>query len=232
MASSKSTVKSADRTTLYYGKFEYRVVLKSPHMFYSWYCKTEDDFRKRINEILEEYKQHESEPNWFNWRRPKPNVEDWEYALIGNLLSLVTKYKAKKDFTSRRENTSWCIYTSNPDIVKELLSYKPDAEVTHVNLMPAGVMTFKKEPPAAYRAYMSNSKMASGFKEDFLEYAKRTPDLRPSNAFYTYLHRSNNYYPPYLWDKYYIDYDDEKNLMMMMLMFPGMIGKKFKLEKK
>jgi hypothetical protein len=89
-------------------------------------------------------------------------------------------------------------------------------------------MLFKREPPAKYRAYTTNGKMPSDFKESFMDYITRTPDVRPSSSFMNYFGRRNTY----LWDKYYIDYDDEKNLMMIMLMFPGMIGKKYKLEKK
>ena len=233
MASSKLKAKTVERTALYYGKYEYRAVVNSPNMFYTWSCKTIDQFKSRIQEITLEYEQNSDKPNWLTWRRPKPIIEDWEYELIENVLNLEQKYKIKQDFTLRREGNNCCIYTSNKKLLTEVLSFAPDAKVDQVVLMPTGVLVFKREPPAKYRAYMSNRKMPLDFKEDFIEYMNRTPDIRPSNAFYTYLHRSSNgHYPPWLWDKYYIDYDDEKNLMMMTLMFPGMIGKKFKLEKK
>lgn len=232
MASSKLKAKTLDRTTLYYGKFEYRVVLKSPHMFYSWNCKTIDDFRNRIAEICEDYDANTDNPNWMTWRRPRPQVELWEYELLENIFNLSKKYKLKQDFTLRRENTTCCIYTSNNKLLKEVMKFAPDAKVDQVVLMPTGTMTFKKEPPAKYRAYTSNRKMSMNFKEEFNDYLARTPDVSPSNAFYTYLQRPTVTHVPWLWDKYYIDYNDEKNLMMIMLMFPGMIGKKYKLEKK
>lgn len=228
MALSKSKVKSVDRTTLYFGKFEYRVVLKSPHMFFSWNCKTIDHYRVRIKEACDDYDNHKSFMRW----SPRPEVEDWEYELIENILNLAQKYELKKDLTFRRGSRSTTVYTSNTDIVKEILSFYPEAKITQVSLMPTGVMTFKREPPAKYRAYMTNNQMPVGFKEDMIAYLNRTPDVKPSSAFYTYLHRPMNRYPPYLWDTYYIDYDDDKNLMMIMLMFPGLIGKKYKLEKK
>jgi hypothetical protein len=70
--------------------------------------------------------------------------------------------------------------------------------------------------------------MTPDFKESFVAYLERTPDVKPSSSLMSYFVGRNTW----LWDRYYLDYDDEKNLMMMMLMFPGMIGKMYKLEKK
>lgn len=227
MASSNLKAKSLDRTALYYGKFEYRVVVNSPNMFYSYSCKTIDEYKNRIIEICEDY-----DNNMYRWRK-KPIVEDWEYELIENIINLEQTYKIKKDYTLRRENTTCCIYTSNLKLVNEVLGFAPNATINRVNLMPTGVMLFKRTPPAKYRVYMSNNKMPADFKEELLSYIARTPDVTPSNAFYDYLQRTTKFhYQSYLWDKYYVDYNDDKNLMMMTLMFPGMIGKKFKLEQK
>lgn len=228
MASSKLKAKSVDRPTLYYGKHEYRVVVKSPHMFYVYGCKTIGDYIARITEVCEQY----DSSKLYRWR-PRPDVQPWEYDLINNILVLLSNYEAKKDYTSRKEGKSFTIYTSNTSIVKKVLSFYPEAEVTQVSLMPTGTMTFKREPPAKYRAYMSNNKMPAEFKEEMIAYLTRTPDIKPSGSFFEYLHRTSKFhYQSYLWDKYYIDYNDDKNLMMMTLMFPGMIGKNYKLEKK
>ncbi len=228
MVSSNLTVKSVDRTNLYYGKFEYRIETKSPHMFYSWSCKNIDQYKARIREIREDY-----DKTRFAYHRPKPNPQEWEYELIENLLNLQVKYTVKKDFTYRREGEICNIYTSNMQIINDIISFYPKAAIFKVDVAPQGIKYFKRTPPAKYRAYMTNNRMSGEFRQEFLEYLERTPDIRPSDAFYTYLKRSNNYhYHSYLWDTYFIDYDDDKNLMMMMLMFPGAIGKKYKLEQK
>ena len=232
MASSKLKAKSVDRTNLYYGKFEYRLVVESPNMFYTWSCKTIEDYRARILEICTEYDENVDRPGFMTWRKPKPVVTDDEFELIENLFNLEKKYKIKQDFTFRREGCFCNVYTSNINVIKDVLSFYPSAEITKVDLAPTGIKYFKKDPPATYRAYMTNNRMSPEFKLEMLEYLKRTPDVRPSNAFYTYLHRVNHHYHVWLWDTYFVDYDDDKNLMMMTLMFPGMIGKKYKLEKK
>lgn len=202
-------------------------------MFYSWSCKNIDDFKKRIDEMCAEYDKYADHATWQSWRRPRPDVQIWEYDLIENLINLEQKYKRKKEFTVRRENQNFTVYTSNTSIIKEILSFYPQADISKVDLMPTGVLVFKREPPAKYRAYFTNNKVPPSFKEDFLEYLGRTPDIVPSTALYTYLHRQNKYnYHHYLWDKYYVDYNDDKNLMMLMLIFPDAIGKRYKLEKK
>jgi len=224
MASLKLETKTIDRPKLYYNKYEYRASIKSPNMYFSNACKNIDEYRELINDILSGTK------NYYGWR-PKPNVQDWEYELIDRVLTLISKNK--KVLTARRENETCNIYTNDADVIKEILSFYPKAILTQVSLMPTGVMTFKKDPPAAYRAYLSNKLMPYEFKQEFLEYMSRTPDIVPSSSFYTWLNRPSKFqYNCYVWDKHYIDYNDDTNLMMMTLMFPGMIGKNYKLEKK
>lgn len=149
MASFNLKAKVVDRTALFYNKFEYRAVIKSPHMFYSWNCKNIDDYRAKIKEIVDEYEANDGNDKWFSWRRPKPEVSIEEYELIDSLLRLEQKY-TKKVLTFRRENQSCTVYTSNVNIVKEILAFAPDAQLSQVSLMPTGVLTFKKDPPAKY----------------------------------------------------------------------------------
>jgi hypothetical protein len=221
---SKLETKTIDRPSLYYNKYEYRASIKSPNMYYSNICRTIDEYRSLIIDINTGVKKY------YGWR-PKPTVQDWEYELIDKLLTLISKYK--KTLTVRRENETCNIYTSDIGVIKEILDFWPNTKITQVSLMPTGVMLFKKDPPAKYRAYMSNKPMSPDFKEEFLAFVDRTPDIVPSSSFYTWLKRPSKFhYQHHLWDKYYIDYNDDTNLMMMTLMFPGMISKKYKLEKK
>lgn len=231
MESLKLKVDLIDRTALYFNKHKYRAVIYTPHLFYSYNCKTPDAFRKRIDEICKEY--DDNGENWYRWRKPRPDVQLEEYIIISGLICLKQKYKNSDEVTFRRENNTCCVYASDISVLNEIASFHPNATFNQVSLMPAGVKVFKRNPPAKYRAYMSNAKMPVDFKEEMLSYLQRTPDVRPSDSFYTYLNRNVRHnYQSYLWDTYFVDYDDDKNLMMMMLMFPGMVGKTYKLEKK
>lgn len=230
MASLKLKVDVVERTALYFNKHEYRAVIQTPNMFYSHHCKTPDKFRERIDAVCKEYDSFGEQIRY--WRRPKPEVDLDEFIIISGLIYFKQKYKNTDVVTFRNEGNSCAIYTSDINILNEVASFAPYAACAKVSLMPAGVMVFKRNPPAKYRAYLSNKQMPIDFKTDMLEYLARTPDITPSSSFYTYLQRANYRYATYLWDKYYVDYNDDKNLMMMTLMFPGMIGKTYKLEKK
>jgi len=232
MASSNLVIKTVDRTNLFFNKFGYRVNVSGiPSSFFIQKCVTIDDYVQRIEDnyrIWEEQSKRYSH----HWYRQPLSPDEIDLEKIGNLLTLIHRYKDKSLVTYRHEHENISVYTSDLSIAKLFAEKLGVSVITQVALAPDGVKLFKREPPAKYRAYTTNNKMSGEFKQEFLEYLSRTPDINPSDAFYTYLRRNTQNYHCWLWDTYFIDYNDEKNLMMIMLMFPGMIGKKYKLEKK
>jgi hypothetical protein len=228
MALSKLVIKPLDRTNLFFNKFAYRVNVHSvPGIHWVHKCPTITEYAAIIDDKYNVWEvTHQKFPN--SWYRKPPKSTDLDLSRIKNLIELVQIYNDKSVVSYRGENESLSVYTNDLNIAKIFANKLSVGLITQVNPMPTGVMLFKREPPAKYRAYTTNNKMPEDFKENFVAYLERTPDIRPSVSLKHYFVRRNTY----LWDKYYVDYDDEKNLMMMMLMFPGMIGKKYKLEKK
>lgn len=228
MALSKLVINKLDRPNLFFNKFIYRInVTGVPNAHWVPKCPTILEYIDRINDRYADFEQSkERYPH--GWYRPPPSSSEIDSARIKNLIELMQKYNDKTLVKYRNENSTVSVYTSDLDIAKEFANTLSIGLLTQVNVMPLGVMFFKRTPPAKYRAYVTNNQMPADFKENFVEYLKRTPDIKISSSFHSYLTSRWNR----LWDRYYIDYDDEKNLMMMMLMFPNMIGKKFKLEKK
>jgi hypothetical protein len=170
---------------------------------------------------------HNRYPN--SWYRTPAKSTDLDLDRIENLIDLMHTYTDKSVVSYRKEYESLSVYTTDLKIAKVFADKLSVGIITEVDPMPTGVMLFKRQPLKKYRAYATNNKMPNEFKQEFLAYLEKTPDVKPSAAFAGYFSRARQ---AYLWDKYFVDYDDEKNLMMMMLMFPGMIGKKYKLEKK
>lgn len=231
MALSNLVINTVDRTNLFFNKFSYRVNINGvPCSYWMRRCKTIDDY---IAQLEHQYDLYEEQQKRYQhqWYRKPLHPSEIDLQKIENLLTLIQRYKDKSIVTYRHEHENISIYTNDLEIAKVFAEKLDVSVITEVTLTPDGVKLFKREPPAKYRAYTTNGKMPNDFKQEFIEYLERTPDVRPSEAFYTYLHR-NRGYQSYLWDTYFIDYDDDKNLMMMTLMFPGMIGKKYKLEKK
>ena len=228
MALSKLVIKPLDRPNLFFNKFAYRVNIHSvPSLEWVHKCTTIQDYIDIVDDKYRVWEEtHNRYPN--SWYRTPSKSSDLDLLKIESLINLIHTYTDKSVVHYRKEYQTLSVYTTDLDIAKIFADKLSVGLITEVNPMPTGVMLFKREPPAKYRAYTTSNKMPEDFKENFVAYLERTPDVRPSASLKNFFVRRYTY----LWDKYFIDYDDEKNLMMMMLMFPGLIGKKYKLEKK
>jgi hypothetical protein len=229
MALSKLVIKKLDRTSLFFNKFTYRINIHSvPSVNWVHKCANIQDY---IDIIDDKYRVWEETNQKYpsSWYRIPTKSADLDLLRIENLIDLIHIYNDKSVVSYRKEYESLSVYTTDLKIAKVFADKLSVGIITEVDPMPTGVMLFKRQPLKKYRAYVTNNKMPAEFKQEFLAYLEKTPDVKPSTAFAGYFSRARQ---TYLWDKYFIDYDDEKNLMMMVLMFPGMIGKKYKLEKK
>ena len=229
MALSKLVISTIDRSTLFFNKFAYRVNIHSvPCISWVHKCPTITEYVAIIDDKYNVWEATRKKfPN--SWYRNPPKSTDLDLSRIENLIELVHAYNDKSIVSYRKEYETLSVYTNDLSIAKVFADKLSVGLITQVNPMPTGVMLFKRQPLKKYRAYVTNNKMPTEFKQEFLAYLEKTPDIKLSAAFAGYFSRARQ---TYLWDKYFVDYDDEKNLMMMMLMFPGMIGKKYKLEKK
>lgn len=231
MASSKLVIKKVDRTNLYYNKFCYRVVISAPGLHWVQNTKTMQDF---VDSVTARYDDWEANMNRYpnGWYRKPPSIAELDLDLIDKIITLIQKNKDKSKATYRYEGDNMSVFTSDIKLAKTFAKLSNNV-ITEVNLMPNGIKYFKKDPPAKFRAYMTNNKVSSQLPDDMVEYFNRTPDIQPSGAFYQWLHRRNRYHShAWLWHNYFIDYNDERNLMMLRLLFPEAIGKTYKLEKK
>jgi hypothetical protein len=229
MASFKSVIKSIDKVELYYKKYSYKASITTPNVHS---IRKVDNILDFTTIVTEQYHIYDSTRDRYpnGWYRPPPTVEEHNFYLIEYLIDLKNNLSGT-DVKFRHEHNTFSLYSNDSSLINQLLKHNSDWKIEKAEASPAGVKYFKRTPPAKYRAYMTNNKLADDFKTEFLDYLERTPDIRPSSAFERFLHRPN-YRLTYLWSTYFIDYDDDKNLMMIMLMFPGAIGKKYKLEKK
>lgn len=235
MALSKLKIKPIDRDNLYFNKYLYRVFVKAPNLYWVQYMRDIDEYVERIASEHDEYTQRLSNSTYHHYYGIKYTPDPIDYPLVSHLIDLRRKYFNNKIIGMRNEGNTICVYTNDLKIVESIVKVKPNVGITQSVVAPKGIKYFKKEPPAKYRAYMNNSKQQVEFKDDMIEYLERTPDIRPSKSFEQFLaHRAkvNHQYGAWLWSNYFVDYDDERNLMMLMLMFPGAIGKTYKLEKK
>ena len=220
---SKSKIKVKDARRLYFNKFSYRVQLRLEGLYYTHGLDNINDFRELIEKLVKEHDRY--------YYRRQIDKDSINYEHIAKYLNFCNKYKQNTNLVSRRhEGSSVCIYANELEIINEVLDFSPDAEVTQVVPMPAGVIQFKKDPPAAYRIYCKSSIQSGSIRKELFDYLERTPDMVPNSVLKRTLQRSwpNVYFD----DRNYFDYNDDRNILMMHLLFPGLLGKSYKLEKK
>jgi len=234
MASSKLKIKPIDRDNLYFNKYLYRVYISAPNLYWVQYMNDIDEYCNRLAEEHENYLVKKDDKNYWPYYRERYTPDPVDYPLITYLIDIrKTYYKKNKNIGMRYEGNTICVYTNELSIVESIVAVKPEVKINQANVAPKGVKYFKNDPPAKYRAYMTSNRVPAEFRNDMLQYLQRTPDLRPSKSFETFLNRNMMHrYDIWLWNNYFLDYDDDRNLMMLMLMFPGAIGKTYKLEKK
>lgn len=231
MASSKLTIKEVDRTKLFFGKFCYRTVVSAPSTIWVQKSKTIDEYLTHIQERYSAWSNNRSYVS--SWAREPVKPNDIDKDRVEKIINLVNANRDKSKVSYRCEGDNMQVYTNDLNLATEFAKFSKNNTITKLNISPDGVMYFAKDPPAKYRAYMTNHRAEPNFKNEFLEYLGKNQDVKPSSAFYAYLHMGTRFvYQSYLWDKYFVDFDDERNLMMMKLLFPSAIGKKYKLEKK
>lgn len=231
MALSKSIIKELDKTELYFKKYQYRATIATQGIFYVHGCKTMDRFAKLVIDRYEDWELTKDRyPN--GWYRQPLRLEEHDLALIEDLITLKQNLQGA-DVRFRHENDILSLYTNDESLIEMLSKHDFRWSFDKAVVSPQGVKYFKRQPPAKFRTYMTGNKIKGEFCEEMIEYLNRTPDVVPSGAFYDWLHRRNRYGNyVWLWNNHFIDYNDERNLMMLHLMFPNAIGTTYKLEKK
>ena len=230
MASSKSTIKCVDKVRLYFNKYSYKASISTQGVYWIRMCENMDKFYELVTDRYTEWDTNKGRyPH--GWYREPMKYEAHDLDLIEHLINLRVSLK-NTDTRFRHEYDTFTIYTNDESLINRLVDTRWRIEKAIAS--PNGVKYFKKDPPAKFRTYLTNNKVDPNFISEMIDYLDRTSDMSASDAFYTWLRRGKRHVYNYCWlnSFHFIDYNDEKNLMMMHLMFPGAIGATYKLEKK
>lgn len=220
MASSTLKMNQVDRESLYFGKYCYRGILKTTHLYYANRINTVDHYTVLVKEIIAEQR---------TWRG-NIKLEDIDFIEIEKIIQFKNKYNS--ECTYRHEGDKVAVYTNNIDILVELTQLQKDAELTEIILSPAGTKYFKMDPPAKYRSYLKNKRIDSDTRESLLDFFETRNLVTPSGSLLRGLKSSSQYRNSWVSSTQYLDYDDDTTTTYLSLMFSGIIGKTYKLEKK
>lgn len=165
------------------------------------------------------------------WRGKKVELATIDFTLIEKIIEFKVAAKKDKDLIIRFEGDKMSMYTNDMDILEQMAKIQPTVELTQIVLSPAGTKYFKSNPPAKYRVYLKARRIDESTRNSLLDFFKR--DLgTPCGSLKGNIEAKNAWRWSWITNHNFIDYNEETTLTYMSLMFPGILGKTYKLEKK
>lgn len=200
----------------------YRGTLKAKHLYYANGLSSIEDFNDLIDDAIH---------NQRSWRA-KVNRDEIDFNLIEKIIHFKINRKHVEKCIYRHEGDKMAVFTNDIAILEKLLDICPKSEFTQLILSPAGVKYFKKDPPANYRVYLKSKRIEADTRESIIDFLTTRNLASGSGTLLRNLNSQRQWQNSYIHTGQYIDYDDESTLTYMSLIFPGIIGKTYKLEKK
>lgn len=233
----KSTPKLVDRNSLYYNKFKYKARLRAKYLNYMYYANTIDDYRKKIEKVKNErlyYLGNRPYHDMGVYNYYTSDMKNIDYAIIEKLIDFRNSCRSNKDIVIRLEYAAMDIYTNDISLLNKYYDISPNTIVFSeaIGNFTDDVMFFSKEPKFKYRVYLKSKRMPDNFKHDFLKFVTTHPSVNPCNALVNHLTSNSMWRHAIPHDGLYLEYDDESTITLICLMFPGVAGKTYKLEKR
>lgn len=206
-----------NRNKIFYGKYKYKVDINLDGSRYLKYASTYDSFIRKI--VKTGYV--------------------WDTSLESKYRSVFDfykKYSGSKEVTFLREWSMLGLYTSNQDILNELLVLNLGLKVHEAVTPPEKVMYFAKEPQYKYRVYLKSKRVSDLLMGSLIDFCDTYKDknINISTGLINFIeskywkHRMYSY----LNNGYFIEFNDESMITIMHLIIGECIGKTYKLEKR
>ena len=208
-------LKLDERSTLYYNKHKYRVQIFEPYVHLLRWYKSISEVKLALGDET----------------RKNLSVQP-DFTKIRKIIKIKNMFEKLDDAAIRQEGDKITFYCNDTDLIDQIGKSIPDSTVSEVALLPAGVKYFTNEPDHKYRVYLKSKRIQSELKSELLDYLTRTTSVTPSGALSKWMNYSVKYQHVYTQQNFFVDYDDAHTLTMMHLLFPSLIGKSFKLEKR
>lgn len=206
------------KTTLYYKKYKYRLVLSIPHIGRIRECNTIQQYKSKIDYLITK------------------NFAPSNFLQKVNLVIVekVIDYKVSGKLFSRLAYNSISFYANDLNELINLSHQYNDVKMKLSEVIApdeCGVILFKKDPPTKFRTYIKRGQFSVEIKERFQElidrYVNTDSELFISKGLMRWLSSKSRW----VWGSYFIGYNDEKTTMLLSLMIPEIIDKHYKLEK-
>ena len=218
--SSKLKISQVDREKLFFNQYIYRGIFNSRHLYWAHGVRTIEDYTHVVKDVIFE------DRSW----RGKVKLEEIDFELVEKIIQFKNKHSDACIY--RHEGDKIAVFTNDITILQEMLSIQSDVKLTELLLSPAGVKYFKKDPPSKYRVYLKSKRITADERDSLWTFLERTDIVEGCDGLRRNLVSSSNYRNSWVHTGQFIGYNEESTLTYFSLMFPGMVGKSYKLEKK
>lgn len=217
-----SQCKVVSRNKLFYNKYKYKANFKMSGGRFTYYTDNLLDYHKRII--------HAKTKQWH---------VNYEFDTIDfTNIDKFFKYKAlySDKISIRIESDNIGVFSNDLSILEKIDFNETIIDYSVINLSEPDEILFKKKPKYAYRTYFKNHRTSTSFLEDLLDFEMKTIDKKYdasiSKALLKNIARGWIRNRRYLYGTFYIDYNQESFQTMLHMMFPGALGKTYKLVQK
>jgi hypothetical protein len=150
-------------------------------------------------------------------------------------MDFYTKFNNNKEVTFLHDSILG-VYTSNVDIIQEILKIDSKLEVYEAITPPQKTMYFAKEPKYKYRVYLRSMRATESLIKSLDDF-RNTYDnngVYLSGGLVSFINTSNwrKRFNSYLHGGFFIDFNENSMLTFMHLLIGECIGKTYKLEKR
>ena len=212
----------------YYDKFKYRARFKLPGVRFTYWAKNIDEWKDRV------------ENSRWGFTRSKPTLQEKQTILqyapnVEKFLELKQLFKKNKNGIIRIEGETTAIFSNDLNFLHSLNSWTLETDYTEVQKSAIiGTKFFVKEPLRKYRVYLKSRRVDQSLNKELNELFARQKSLIPSKALklWTTNTVSSPWRSRFLSSAYFIEYDDESTLSYLALMYPDILGRRYKLEKR
>lgn len=217
-------LKVEEREKLYYSKYSYKAVCRVRGAYYTDHVTTIDQYKDKIHNLKKEVRR--------NLIYIPDGLNDVDYHDIDELIRYINRFEKNDKGSVRREGNSISFFSNDLAFLKKAPSTLAPIKFYQAVLLPDGVKYFKRDVPAPYRVHFKESRIATSIKQDIISFIEKNNGVEGSSSLMRWLHYQHRWDQIWCTKTFYINYTEPSQLTMMHLLFPEVIGKNYKLEKK
>jgi len=216
------------RDSDYYNKYSYRARFKLPCVRYTWSVKTPEELDEKL-----------TTKSYGSVRKTDRATYTDYLPTLKAFVEFRNQVKTDKTAMIRIEYDTVAVFSNDLQLLKSVEAIDPSLKYDYTEAQKsdyAGIKHFVHEPKHKYRIYLKGKRLTDEFPKELKELLDRMEGLHPSGALMEWLkdahHRVGHWSYRYGNPSHFIDYDDESTLSYLMLLYGGIFGKRYKLEKR